>query len=133
MIATWWPEGETRNRYQVAAVRFRIPYWDWAAAPPSGQSVLPLSVGGSPYIDIDGPNGLQRISNPLFSYTFKPLNATAFTQPPVSMTRLLLKLHIKTMLTERGPSVEHLELHPQKPDNKRRQGTIQQLAGGEKF
>ncbi|KAK3341574.1 hypothetical protein B0T25DRAFT_510773 [Lasiosphaeria hispida] len=81
-IATWWPEGEQRDRYQTAATRFRIPYWDWAATPPSGESVLPLSVGGSPYVDVDGPSGVQRIANPLFSYTFKPLNATAFLQPP---------------------------------------------------
>ncbi|EGO53798.1 hypothetical protein NEUTE1DRAFT_93419 [Neurospora tetrasperma FGSC 2508] len=81
-IAKWWPEGEPRNRYQAAALRFRIPYWDWASSPPSGQSVLPLSVGGSPYVDVNGPNGVQRIANPLFSYSFKPLNATAFLQDP---------------------------------------------------
>ncbi|KAH7627267.1 hypothetical protein B0T09DRAFT_180188 [Sordaria sp. MPI-SDFR-AT-0083] len=81
-IAKWWPEGEPRKRYQAAALRFRIPYWDWASSPPSGQSVLPLSVGGSPYVDANGPSGVQRIANPLFSYSFKPLNATAFLQDP---------------------------------------------------
>ncbi|KAK0748117.1 hypothetical protein B0T21DRAFT_446901 [Apiosordaria backusii] len=81
MIATWWPEDQ-RQRYIAAARRFRIPYWDWATYPPSGGSVLPLSVGGSPHVDINGPNGVQRISNPLFSYTFRPLNVTAFKQAP---------------------------------------------------
>ncbi|KAK1776843.1 tyrosinase [Copromyces sp. CBS 386.78] len=81
-IAKWWPEGEPRKRYQAAALRFRIPYWDWASRPPSGQSVLPLSVGGSPYVDVNGPSGVQRIANPLFGYSFKPLNATAFLQDP---------------------------------------------------
>ncbi|KAK4181554.1 hypothetical protein QBC36DRAFT_174782 [Triangularia setosa] len=81
MIATWWPEDQ-RQSYVDAAKRFRIPYWDWATYPPSGGSVLPVSVGGSPYVDIDGPNGVQRISNPLFSYTFRPLNTTAFKQAP---------------------------------------------------
>lgn len=83
MIAALWPTAE-RQRYQAAARRFRIPYWDWAATPPSGQSVLPRSIGGSVYVDINGPNGLQRIANPLFSYTFKPLNTTAFGYRPVS-------------------------------------------------
>ncbi|KAK3337241.1 hypothetical protein B0T19DRAFT_481606 [Cercophora scortea] len=82
MIATWWPEGEARQRYMEAAATFRIPYWDWALNPPTGQSVLPLSVGGSPYVDVNGPSGVQRIANPLFSFTFKPLNATAFLQAP---------------------------------------------------
>ncbi|KAK0618206.1 hypothetical protein B0T17DRAFT_509756 [Bombardia bombarda] len=81
-IATWWPEGAPRQRYQAAAANFRIPYWDWAASPPSGQSVLPLSVGGSQYVEADGPNGVQTISNPLFAYTFQPFNATAMVQYP---------------------------------------------------
>ncbi|KAK4193361.1 putative tyrosinase [Podospora australis] len=81
MIATWWPENE-RQPYLDAAHRFRIPYWDWATYPPSGGSVLPMSVGGSPFVDISGPNGIQRIANPLFSYTFRPLNVTAFRQAP---------------------------------------------------
>ncbi|KAK0657626.1 hypothetical protein B0T16DRAFT_434124 [Cercophora newfieldiana] len=81
-IANTWPEGEERDRYTAAARRFRIPYWDWAITPPSGQSVLPLSVGGSAYVNVNGPVGSQRISNPLYSYTFKPLNATAFLQRP---------------------------------------------------
>ncbi|SPQ18279.1 b447e784-f57a-40e5-89a7-874d54feefc1 [Thermothielavioides terrestris] len=80
-IAGFWPAPE-RQRYQDAARRFRIPYWDWAATPPSGESVLPRSIGGSPYVDVEGPNGLQRIANPLFSYTFKPLNTTAFNYRP---------------------------------------------------
>lgn len=88
-IATWWPDNE-RDRYVEAARRFRIPYWDWAATPPRGESVFPASVGGSPFVDVDGPNGRQRIANPLFSYTFKPLNATAFDHPPVSYTHKLL-------------------------------------------
>ncbi|KAK4202248.1 putative tyrosinase [Triangularia verruculosa] len=81
MIATWWPEDQ-KQPYVDAAKRFRIPYWDWATYPPSGGSVLPMSVGGSPFVDIDGPSGVQRISNPLFSYTFRPLNTTAFRQAP---------------------------------------------------
>jgi tyrosinase len=82
-IATLWPEGE-RERYVAAARRFRLPYWDWAATPPAGESVLPRSIGGNPFVDINGPNGQQRIANPLFSYSFKPLDSTAFGSGPVS-------------------------------------------------
>ncbi|EAQ93199.1 hypothetical protein CHGG_01434 [Chaetomium globosum CBS 148.51] len=81
MIATFWPEDE-RQRYESAARRFRLPYWDWAATPPSGESVLPKSIGGSPFIEVNGPNGVQRIANPLFSYNFKPLDRTAFSSGP---------------------------------------------------
>jgi tyrosinase len=83
MIATFWPDGE-RERYESAARRFRLPYWDWALEPPAGESVLPKSIGGSPFVDVDGPSGVQRIANPLFSYNFKPLDRTAFGSGPVS-------------------------------------------------
>ncbi|KAL2172055.1 hypothetical protein VTG60DRAFT_425 [Thermothelomyces hinnuleus] len=81
MIATFWPDSE-RQRYENAARRFRLPYWDWAASPPPGQSVLPKSIGGSPFVDVNGPNGLQRIANPLFSYQFNPLDQKAFESSP---------------------------------------------------
>ncbi|KAK4128712.1 Di-copper centre-containing protein [Parathielavia appendiculata] len=81
MIASFWPESE-RPRYEAAARRFRIPYWDWAAPPPPGESVLPLSIGGSPFVDVNGPNGVQRIANPLFSYNFRPLDTKAFSFGP---------------------------------------------------
>lgn len=80
MIATFWPEPE-RQRYEAAARRFRHPYWDWAAPPPSGESVLPRSIGGSQFIDVNGPSGVQRIANPLFNYNFRPLDTTAFGSP----------------------------------------------------
>lgn len=64
-------------------MNFRIPYMDWAAQPPTGESVLPTSVGGSPYVNASGPNGIQQIANPLYTYLFKPLNATMFIEAPV--------------------------------------------------
>ena len=84
MIAGWWPDGELRAQYQAAAVSFRVPYWDFAARPPPNESVMPASIGGSWYVDVNGPSGVQRIANPLFNYGFKPLNSTAFIQNPVS-------------------------------------------------
>lgn len=84
-IASLWSDPEDRRRYKAAASNFRIPYWDWAANPPAGESVLPRSIGGSALIDVDGPNGQQRIANPLFSYEFKPLHGPDFLDTaPVS-------------------------------------------------
>ncbi|KAI1356958.1 hypothetical protein F5Y01DRAFT_301109 [Xylaria sp. FL0043] len=80
-IASLWPPEEL-DRVQNAAKRFRIPYWDWAVAPPLGQSVLPLSIGGSSTVNVSGPNGVQSISNPLFSFTFKPFNGSIFPDAP---------------------------------------------------
>lgn len=83
-IATQF-EGELeRSRYVAAAQRFRIPYWDWAVLPTVGESVYPASVQ-SPSVDINGPAGLQTIANPLYSYSFHPLNTTEISTPQVSM------------------------------------------------
>ncbi|KAI1121613.1 Di-copper centre-containing protein [Nemania abortiva] len=80
-IASLWPP-EDLDRVQNAAKRFRIPYWDWAVAPPAGESVLPLSIGGSSTMNVSGPNGIQSISNPLFSFIFKPFNGSIFSDSP---------------------------------------------------
>ncbi|GAW18089.1 hypothetical protein ANO14919_075600 [Xylariales sp. No.14919] len=80
-IASLWPP-EDLDRVQGAAKRFRIPYWDWAAAPPAGESVLPLSIGGSSVVNVTGPNGIQSVSNPLFSFAFKPFNGSIFPDAP---------------------------------------------------
>ncbi|KAL1906323.1 hypothetical protein Sste5344_007922 [Sporothrix stenoceras] len=84
-IASLYPNDAERERYQTAAMNFRIPYMDWAAQPPTGESVLPMSVGGSPYVNASGPNGIQRIANPLYTYLFKPLNATMFIEAPYDL------------------------------------------------
>ena len=83
-----YPEGTERDKYVAAAPNFRIPYWDWAAAPAAGKSVLPDSVGGSPGVNVDGPAGVQTIANPLWSYQFQPLNTTELPNPPVSTPAL---------------------------------------------
>lgn len=82
-IASLWSNEEDKNRYQAAAAAFRIPYWDWAADPPEGESVLPRSTWESQVIDADGPNGVQQISNPLFAYNFHPLDTKGFPFSPV--------------------------------------------------
>jgi tyrosinase len=52
---------------------------------PADESILPDSLQ-SPTIVVSGPNGVQNISHPLYSYTFKPLNGSIFIEPPVSET-----------------------------------------------
>jgi tyrosinase len=84
MIASWYPAGPIKDRHVAAAASFRMPYWDWAAVPPFGESVLPTSVGGSPSVKVKGPNGNQTIANPLYSFVFKPLDNRTLPDPPVS-------------------------------------------------
>lgn len=84
-IAQYWPAGDIQDRYAAAADNFRIPYWDWAAVPPAGQSVFPNSMWNSSSITIDGPAGTQTIANPLFDFQFKPLNVTELPDWPVSI------------------------------------------------
>ncbi|KAI5926790.1 hypothetical protein F4810DRAFT_724400 [Camillea tinctor] len=83
-IASLYPPDQLEH-FQKLAKSFRLPYWDWAATPPDGDSVLPLSIGGSPNIEISGPNGVQVISNPLFRFTFKPFNGSIFQDSPYNL------------------------------------------------
>ncbi|KHN95235.1 tyrosinase precursor [Metarhizium album ARSEF 1941] len=66
--------------YRQAAAEFRIPYWDWSVTP-TGQDFLP-SVLWSPTIRQRGPNGVQVIANPLYSYRFHPVGGDAMVWPP---------------------------------------------------
>ncbi|KAJ0365747.1 hypothetical protein COL154_004327 [Colletotrichum chrysophilum] len=79
MIATWFTDPSERAFYHAAAADFRIPYWDWAAPPPAGESVF-LPDFESEGIQIYGPNGWQYIANPLYSYKFNPLDPKVFSQ-----------------------------------------------------
>lgn len=69
---------DLRDRFEAAAADCRAPYFDWAATPPEGDSLLPDSVGDSPKINVSGPAGTQTISNPLFTYDFKPPDPSVF-------------------------------------------------------
>ncbi len=71
------------NEYTQAAVTFRVPYWDWAAPAPPGKHVLPASISGSPWIQLNLPSGPTAISNPLFRFHFVPLNIDDLPDPPV--------------------------------------------------
>ncbi|KAF2877846.1 hypothetical protein BDV95DRAFT_479733 [Massariosphaeria phaeospora] len=76
-----FPDGELKNRYNNALTTFRMPYWDWAAAPPAGEGVMPWSVQ-RPTISVVLPNGTATIPNPLFSYTFRPISRDDFVDSP---------------------------------------------------
>lgn len=82
-IAAFWPADSRQHQYVAAAANFRIPYWDWAAVPPTGQSVVPPSVYGSATMTVNGPNGQQVIANPLYAYHFTPLDPSQLTISPV--------------------------------------------------
>ncbi|KAK0108702.1 hypothetical protein ONS95_003493 [Cadophora gregata] len=81
MIAAQYPVGPVRDQYMAAAANFRIPYWDWAANSTGGNTILPNSVI-SPSIVINGPAGVQTIANPLYSYSFKPLDPAQLPDRP---------------------------------------------------
>lgn len=78
-----FPAGAARNRYAQAALSWRHPYWDWAAQPSDGQSVLPTSMS-SPTVNVIMPNGSTTIANPLYAYRFHPVTMEDFYYQPVS-------------------------------------------------
>lgn len=78
-----FPAGATRNRYAQAALSWRHPYWDWAAQPADGKSVMPSSMT-SPTVSVIMPNGTTTIPNPLYAYRFHPVSMDDFYYQPVS-------------------------------------------------
>ena len=81
-IALMFTNTTQRQLYQEAAADFRLPYWDWSLEAPKGETHLP-NVFWSPVIQQYGPNGVQNIKNPLYSYHFHPLDQEALIWNPV--------------------------------------------------
>lgn len=79
-IVNSFPEGSARNRYASAAKGIRMPYWDWAAIPQSGD-VLPASIT-VPTVSVDTPTGQRNISNPLYRFDAVALNSEMFGGQP---------------------------------------------------
>ncbi|MCJ1264839.1 hypothetical protein MMC22_004714 [Lobaria immixta] len=77
--------------YTQAAQTFRIPYWDWAADVPAGKHVLPDTISGSPFIQLQVPTGNKVINNPLFRYHFKPLNPNDLPDAPFNTWQYTLR------------------------------------------
>jgi hypothetical protein len=85
-IVKLWDDEDDRQRYRNALRLLRIPYWDWASNRTANGTLFPQSIGGSEYMEINGPNGPQVIRNPLYSYEFKPLDQLDFLDMnPVSL------------------------------------------------
>jgi tyrosinase len=82
-VVNEFPSGAQRQRYAQAALKWRWPYWDWAAEPPAGQGVYPASVQ-MPTVTVTAPNGTQRIPNPLYSYQFHNATQQDFYFDPFS-------------------------------------------------
>lgn len=72
-VVASFPAGALHDKYAAAATTMRLPYWDWAAAPPSGLPTFPYVVSNK-YVDgVVTPNGTKTLLNPLFRYGFNPL------------------------------------------------------------
>jgi tyrosinase len=80
--ANEFPPGPDRDRYLTAAATLRMPYWDWALTPPSGQNAIP-DVMVTPTIEVTSVNGTSTVPNPLYSYVFHPVDP-GLTYQPVS-------------------------------------------------
>ena len=79
------PVFRNRAEYKSAASSFRVPYWDWAA-PAQGGKVLPAAVGGGAFVNLNLPNGSTTVKNPLYQYTFHPVNKNDMPNYPVSQS-----------------------------------------------
>ena len=60
-----------------------MPYWDWAATAPDGESVWPSALQ-TPTVRVRMPNGTNTIPNPLFAYRFHAVSEEDFHYNPVS-------------------------------------------------
>lgn len=78
-VAQQYPPGEIGDKYQDAAKKLRLPYWDWAIDPPDGtEGSMPDSLR-RPNQTITTFNGTQQqIPNPLLQYNFHPLDPAYF-------------------------------------------------------
>ncbi|RAL58966.1 hypothetical protein DID88_009257 [Monilinia fructigena] len=74
-IAATFPTA-TKTRYQQAALTFRIPYWDWAAAPPAGDKYFPIVVG-QPSIQVITPTSNGKLHSRWPSTLRYPTNGSA--------------------------------------------------------
>jgi tyrosinase len=82
--------GAQKTRYTQAALSWRQPYWDWAAAPPVNQSVFPSSLTRQ-NVTVTMPNGTATISNPLYAFQFHPVTQQDFTYDPWSEWQTTLR------------------------------------------
>ncbi|KAK6351377.1 hypothetical protein TWF718_004538 [Orbilia javanica] len=85
-LANQYPAGSVRTRYQQAANRFRLPYWDWAS-----NAQVPALIGSQTTVRVQKPQGFVTINNPLISYVFHPFSASFFPFAPFNSWRRTLR------------------------------------------
>ncbi|KAK6520901.1 hypothetical protein TWF506_001143 [Arthrobotrys conoides] len=85
-LANQYPAGAVRTRYQQAANRFRLPYWDWAS-----NAQVPAILGSQATVRVQKPQGFVTIANPMISYVFHPFSASFFPFPPFNTWRRTLR------------------------------------------
>ncbi|RVD88729.1 uncharacterized protein DFL_002904 [Arthrobotrys flagrans] len=85
-LANRYPAGSLRTRYQRAANRFRLPYWDWAS-----DAQVPPIIGSQATVRVRKPQGFVTIPNPMISYVFHPFRSSFFPFPPFNTWRRTLR------------------------------------------
>ncbi|KAF2134809.1 Di-copper centre-containing protein, partial [Dothidotthia symphoricarpi CBS 119687] len=89
-VVLGFPDGELKDRMNVALETFRMPYWDAAAVPPEGEGSYPACVQMRT-MTVELPDGNTSVKtdipNPLFSYAFHPLPIDAFKGSDSRFTR----------------------------------------------
>ena len=61
--------GDAKIRYLEAAVRLRMPYWDWALKLDDDEEPFP-GIFTQPSVTVSTPSGQKTIANPLLRYSF---------------------------------------------------------------
>ncbi|KAF2006059.1 Di-copper centre-containing protein, partial [Amniculicola lignicola CBS 123094] len=74
-IANKFPSA-TRAKYQDAAKRLRLPFWDWAKNVPTTEPVVPTSLSVEKVSVTLSDGSSAQIDNPLYDYNFHPLDHT---------------------------------------------------------
>ncbi|KAF2460042.1 common central domain of tyrosinase-domain-containing protein [Lineolata rhizophorae] len=63
-----------RERYVAAAQGWRMPYWDWALLPKTGQPAFPSEIFSPTQVTVTNTSGQpEEIPNPLYRYDFHPV------------------------------------------------------------
>lgn len=60
---------DQQQRWRNAANGLRMPYWDWAVAPPAGQDSTPTLMRDQ-QVTVTTPSGQRTIPNPLYKYSW---------------------------------------------------------------
>ena len=60
--------------YRDAAIRLRLPFWDWALAVPVGEPVFPVALSAATVVVTLRGGEVEERRNPLGAYVFHPLD-----------------------------------------------------------